>query len=84
MYFYKENGKQILDLKGTLIISHNSDLAKSRTSSAAPSKILNSQYVKLYGAGFFRKVFMSFYLFFYVWRKHEELTVDKTAFNKPS
>ena len=46
MYFFKLNGKQILDLKGNLIITHNKNLVTGRIKSAAPSAIRNALYIQ--------------------------------------
>lgn len=83
MYFFKQNGKQILDLTGDVVITHNDEPIKARTKSAGPSAIKNHVFIKLHNASFFKKVFYTFYLATYVWRKNQELTADKTNLNKP-
>jgi hypothetical protein len=35
MYFYKEKGEQVLDLRGGLVLTHNDALVKGRVKSAA-------------------------------------------------
>lgn len=83
MYFYKKNGKQFLDLTGDLFLTHNDNPVKTRGKSAAPNAIKNSTYIQLHNVGFFRKVFIMFYVAVWIWRPSLELTPEKTALNKP-
>lgn len=46
MYFYKQKGKQVLDLRGDLILSHNPALVRGRVKSAAPAAVRNATYVE--------------------------------------
>lgn len=45
MYFFKRKGKQVLDLTGNLILSHNDALVKSRIKSAAPRHVEHVKYI---------------------------------------
>lgn len=45
MYFYRSKGKQVLDLRGDLVLTHNTDLILARSKSAAPSAVHNGRYV---------------------------------------
>lgn len=57
MYFYKQKGKQVLDLRGNLVLSHNDALVKGRVKSAAPAAVRNPRYiVGIAGFGFWRKL----------------------------
>lgn len=44
MYFYKRNGYQCLDLRGDLVLSHNTNLVIARSKSAAPDQVYNGRY----------------------------------------
>jgi hypothetical protein len=46
MYFYKLKGRQMLDLRGDLVLTHNDALVKGRVKSAAPSGVRNARYVE--------------------------------------
>ncbi len=45
MYFFKRNGRQMLDLRGDLVLTHNADLVVARIKSAAPASVRNATYV---------------------------------------
>lgn len=45
MYFFRQKGKQALDLKGDLILSHNKDLIITRGRSIAPRVVQNSRFI---------------------------------------
>ena len=45
MYFFKKQGKQFLDLRGNLILSHNPTLVRARVKSAAPRYVRNAKYI---------------------------------------
>lgn len=47
MYFFKSKGKQVLDLHGDLVLTHNKALVIGRSKSAAPSEVKNGRYVLL-------------------------------------
>lgn len=69
MYFYKENGKQHLDLKGDLIISHNDKLVKTRVPSAAPTSVKSPDgfILNLGKLGFFNKIRATWNIIKFVW-----------------
>jgi len=46
MYFYKLKGRQMLDLRGDLVLTHNDALVKGRVKSAAPAGVRNARYVE--------------------------------------
>lgn len=46
MYFYKQKGKQMLDMRGDLVLSHNDALVKGRVKSAAPAAVRNSKRIE--------------------------------------
>jgi len=83
MYFYLENGKQCLDLKGDLIISHNDELAKVRVPSAGPKKISapDGYILNLGKLKFFRKIRATFNIIKFVWTA-KPLDRDITAYRE--
>lgn len=84
MYFYLEKGKQILDLKGTLILSFNDELVKTRVKSAAPSKIKAPEgFIKNVGkAKFFRRVFITLRVIAFIWGKDKQLKREDTNYRE--
>lgn len=80
MYFYKEKGKQALDLKGDLILSFNTSLVKARTSSAGPSKIKAPHgYVSNLGkAGFVRRIAITLQVIGFIWGRDKQLKPEDT------
>ena len=75
MYFYKKGGKQILDLRGDLILTHNDGLVKTRVKSAAPAKVTNVKYIaKISAMSFARKVEATFAAIGFIWGKSQALT----------
>ncbi len=75
MYFYLEKGKQVLDLKGDLILSFNDKLAKARVKSAGPVKIKSPDgYVLNIGKfTFFKRLRLTFNVIGFIWGKDQEL-----------
>lgn len=55
MYFYKLNGKQMLDMRGDLILTHNDALVKGRIKSAAPAGVRNATFIENIPAMGFRQ-----------------------------
>lgn len=47
MYFYKEQGKQLLDMHGDLLITQSNSIIAARSKSAAPSKCINGAAILL-------------------------------------
>lgn len=45
MYFFKTRGKQHLDLRGDLILTHNATLVRARAKSNAPRYVKNARYI---------------------------------------
>lgn len=46
MYFYRSKGKQVLDMRGDLVLTHNDALVKGRVKSAAPAGVHNAMYIE--------------------------------------
>ncbi len=83
MYFFLKKGKQHLDLKGDLIISHNDALVKTRNKSAAPVSI-NSPDGYILNLGklrFFRKVQATLNIIVFVWTA-KPLTREDTNYRE--
>ncbi|MCH9712733.1 MAG: hypothetical protein K0U20_08935 [Proteobacteria bacterium] len=85
MYFYNDGKNQILDLKGDLILSFNSDLVKTRSKSAAPKQIKSPDgYILNIGKlGFINRIKLTLKVIGFIWGPDQELTEDKTGLNKP-
>lgn len=78
MYFYKEKGRQVLDLRGDLILTHNDGLVKGRVKSAAPSAVRNAKYIQdIARMGFWRKVRATLHVIGFIWGKRQALTMDR-------
>jgi hypothetical protein len=75
MYFYKKKGRQMLDLRGNLILSHNPSLVRGRIKSAAPAGVRNAVYIdNIPRLPFIRKVRASWAALTFIWGRSQELT----------
>jgi hypothetical protein len=77
MYFYRLNGKQILDLRGDLVLTHNDDLVKARVKSAAPRGVRNPKYILIADLTFLGKIKAVFYAARFIWGASEALDADE-------
>ena len=78
MYFHKKQGKQVLDLRGDLVLTHNKSLVKSRCKSAAPASVKNAQYVQdITRMRFFHKVIATFNVIGFIWGESQEFKADE-------
>lgn len=74
MYFYKLKGRQMLDLRGDLVLSHNDKLVRSRISSAAPRGVRNATYVEaLPSKSWWKKLRVSFQALRFIWGRSQAL-----------
>ena len=79
MYFFKKGGKQILDLRGDLILTHNDALVKGRIKSAAPSGVRNATYVENIPAmGWRQKLAASRIALRFIWAKKSQALTSET------
>jgi len=77
MYFYKHKGKQILDLRGDLILTHNNALVKGRIKSAAPAGVTNAKYIQdIPAMNPFRKFRATLAAIRFIWGKSEALSIE--------
>lgn len=77
MYFFKKNGKQILDLRGDLVLTHNDALVKSRVKSAAPASVRNAKrIVNIPSLGFWGKVKATKAAIGFIWGESQTLTKE--------
>jgi len=77
MYFFKKGGKQIVDLRGNLILSHNDSLVKSRVKSSAPGVVKNAKYIlNISPNKFIYKIKASWYAIKFIWSKSQALTKE--------
>lgn len=74
MYFYLQKGRQVLDLRGNLVLSHNPEFVRGRVKSAAPAAVRNGKYIKgIPRMSFWRKVKTSWAALKFIWGKSQEL-----------
>ena len=77
MYFYKKGGKQVLDLRGDLVLTHNDALVKGRVKSAAPASVKNAKRIEdIANMGFVRKVKATFAAIGFIWGENQALTKE--------
>ena len=75
MYFFKLKGRQVLDLRGDLVITHNDALIKGRVKSAAPSSVQNAKYIELgKKTVLFRRVRATYHAVLFIWGDSEALS----------
>lgn len=72
MYFYKKQGRQVLDLRGNLILSHNPQLIRARVKSAGPRFAKNGKYIL--SSGFFSKLRATRAALSFIWGPSQALT----------
>ena len=83
MYFFKESGKQVLDLTGNLILSFNDSLIKCRAPSAAPDAVKCSKKIMINELTFKKKIAATFIVLGFIWGKNKALVETNTGLNKP-
>jgi len=77
MYFFKKGGKQILDLRGDLVLTHNDALVKGRVKSAAPASVRNAKRIEdIPNLGFWGKVKASHAALKFIWGPSQALTAE--------
>jgi len=77
MYFYKSKGKQVLDMRGDLVLTHNDDLVRSISHSAAPRRVTNATYIKsVVKLSFAKKIKATVVAARFIWGKTQELRDD--------
>jgi len=77
MYFFRKKGKQYLDLRGDLVITHNDALVKARSKSAGPVGVRNVKYIRdINNLGFFSKIKATFSVIGFIWGKNQALRVE--------
>jgi hypothetical protein len=77
MYFHRKDGKQILDLRGDLILTHNDALVKARVKSAAPRSVRNPKYILINDLTFVAKIKAVFHAARFIFGASEALDADK-------
>lgn len=77
MYFFKKGGKQLLDLRGDLVLTHNDNLVKGRVKSAAPASVRNAKYIQnIPSMGFWGKVRATKAAISFIWGPSQALTKE--------
>jgi hypothetical protein len=80
MYFYRLKGKQYLDLKGTLVLTHNEEIVATRSKSAGPTAVYNARYVENLAARSRRdKVRASWAALRFIWGKSTALGTESVG-----
>lgn len=75
MYYFKKNRKPHLDLRGNLILSHNTALVKAQVKGAAPRYVHNAQSaVDISRMSFWRKLKVWFAAGAFIFGPNLELT----------
>lgn len=77
MYFFKTKGKQHLDLRGNLILSHNAKLVRTRAKSNAPRYVQNARYITSVGS---HKIRSSWAALKFIWGK--STAIDTAVINE--
>ncbi len=68
MHFYKEKGKQVLDLQGNFILSKRDDLVTTFVPSAGPHHVRFARYiVRIHKLGFFDKLRATGHVIKFIW-----------------
>lgn len=74
MYFYNQKGRQVLDLRGDLVLTHNAALVVGRVKSAAPSSVRHARYIAaIPSMGVVRKVRASWAALRFIWGPSQAL-----------
>lgn len=77
MYFHKLNGKQAIDFRGNLVLSHNPALIRGRSKSSAPRAAKNASYViDIPNLGFFEKLYATWAAVTFIWGPSRALTSE--------
>ena len=77
MYFFKQKGRQILDLRGNLILTHNKNLVTGRIKSAVPASVRNAKYISVASFGIYRKIKATFHAIGFIWGSSTALTEEE-------
>ena len=76
MYFFKHKGKQILDCRGVLILSHNKDVIRTRTKNNGPRGVRNAKHITdIPNLKFFRKIRATWAAACFIWGKSQAMEV---------
>lgn len=82
MYFFFRGGKQVVDFTGDLILTHNDDLIKTRTKSAAPRQAKKAKYIpNITQLGVIGKIRATFIAIGFIWGPSQALTPDELETN---
>lgn len=77
MYFHKLDGKQAVDFRGDLILSHNDQLIKARSKSSGPRAAKNAKYVlDIPNLGFFKKLRVTGAAIRFIWGPSQALNPE--------
>jgi hypothetical protein len=80
MYFHNLNGKQAVDFRGDLILSHNDELIKARSKSSAPRAAKNAKYIiDIPNLGFIKKLRATGAAIGFIWGSSQALNPEDVA-----
>ena len=79
MYFFKRKGRQVLDLRGNLILTHNPALVRTRVTSAAPTVVQNVRYISILGLNLRGKIAASRAALAFIWTRKLETLDPETS-----
>lgn len=68
MFFFKQNGKQQLDLSGNLILTRNEHLIRAKSKINAPRKTYNANFIKMRKLGFFGRIKATIIAVRFIWQ----------------
>lgn len=80
MYFYLQKGRQVLDMRGDLVLTHTPALVVGRVKSAAPSSVRNAKYIAaIPSMGVLRKLRASWAALCFIWGLSQALSEEPTS-----
>lgn len=85
MYFYLSGGKQHVDFRGDLIISHNDNPIKARNKSAAPRYAHNANHIcNVHTFSFWQKLKATAIAARFIWAKKSQALTKESIEDLPS
>jgi len=78
MYFHTTKGKQHLNLKGDLILTHNPSVVMARNKSAAPRYVRNGKYIQAIATmGAWGRLKATMHAIRFIWGADQSLTTEE-------
>lgn len=77
MHFYKKNGKQLLNMRGDIVLTHNKDVLSAFPKSAGPKRVSNVRFIpNVSKLGFFAKLKAIFIVVCFVFGRDKSLPFE--------